>query len=85
MSKPSEIFYIPQRPYLSSGCLREQFIYPDTTLDMRKKGLEDDALDEILQVVHLESVVAREGGWDSRNNWREVLSGGEKQRVAMVL
>ncbi|TKA32721.1 hypothetical protein B0A50_00946 [Salinomyces thailandicus] len=48
--KPSsdEIFYIPQRPYLSKGTLRQQILYPDSLLDMRAKGVRDEDLADIL-------------------------------------
>ncbi|KAK0995286.1 ATP-binding cassette long-chain fatty acid transporter pxa2 [Friedmanniomyces endolithicus] len=55
---PSEdIFYIPQRPYLSKGTLRQQILYPDTLLDMRAKGVTDRDLIGILQSLGLESLL----------------------------
>ncbi|KAJ2692982.1 ATP-binding cassette long-chain fatty acid transporter pxa2 [Coemansia sp. IMI 209128] len=80
----SQIFYIPQRPYLPIGTLRDQIIYPDCAADMAAKSTTDADLLEILKVVQLNHIVEREGGWDSVKAWRDALSGGDKQRIAMA-
>ena len=78
------IFYIPQRPYLSRGTLRQQIIYPDGIREMRDKGITDNDLHQILSVVEIESIVDRPDGWDAEQEWTDVLSGGLQQRVAMA-
>lgn len=80
----SDIFYIPQRPYLSRGTLRQQIIYPDGLRQMRDKAVTDKDLYRILQKVEIEQIVERDGGWDAEEEWRDVLSGGLQQRVAMA-
>lgn len=79
-----KIFYIPQRPYLPNGTLRDQLIYPDTIELQKKRGVSDDDIQKLLEEVRLGFLVEREGGWDKINDWNDVLSGGEKQRVAMA-
>lgn len=55
---PSEdIFYIPQRPYLSKGTLRQQVLYPDNLLDMRAKGVTDQDLIGIMRTLGLDSLL----------------------------
>ena len=84
---PTDIFYIPQRPYLPRGTLRQQIIYPDSLRTMRAKGITDAELERLLQLLGLEELLASQadnGGWDAEAEWREVLSVGWQQRVAMA-
>ncbi|OAQ73175.1 ABC fatty acid transporter [Pochonia chlamydosporia 170] len=79
------IFYLPQRPYLSRGSLRQQIIYPDSLRQMRARGVTDSDLMSILKLLELEHLVELyPEGWDAEAEWRDVLSGGLQQRVAMA-
>lgn len=82
--KLDKMFYVPQRPYLPPGTLRDQVIYPQSKIQMQRKGFEDDHIRELLKYVRLEYIEEREGGFDSVNNWADVLSGGERQRIAIA-
>ncbi|CAB4253237.1 similar to Saccharomyces cerevisiae YPL147W PXA1 Subunit of a heterodimeric peroxisomal ATP- binding cassette transporter complex (Pxa1p-Pxa2p) [Maudiozyma barnettii] len=87
LSKPPEkdLFCVPQRPYFTkTGTLRDQIIYPMSTDEFFDRGYKDNLLVHILKEVKLDYLLKRSKGWsffDERADWKDVLSGGEKQRV----
>ena len=80
--KRKGMFVVPQRSYMVSGSLLDQMIYPDSYADYVESGRTEGELRGILESVWLGYLPEREGGWQARKEWREVLSGGEKQRVS---
>jgi ATP-binding cassette subfamily D (ALD) long-chain fatty acid import protein len=78
------IMFLPQRPYLSTGTLRDQVIYPHTEVDMKDAGRRDFELGQVLEEARLGYIPDREGGWDTKKTWKDVFSGGEKQRMGIA-
>ncbi|CAF0962592.1 unnamed protein product [Adineta steineri] len=78
---PSNFFLIPQRPYMCPGTLRDQIIYPHT---VDNAFVDDSQLMEILNNVELQYIVQREGGLNAERDWKDILSGGEKQRLGLA-
>jgi putative ATP-binding cassette transporter len=72
-----DFFFLPQQPYLQSGTLRSQLIYPSVESD-----LSDEQLLDILEQVHLPHLAERVGGLDAVQDWDKLLSVGEQQRLA---
>lgn len=76
------LFYIPQKPYMTVGCLRDQITYP---AECKKGECSDEELLKLLGLVDLRGLVEREpDGLDALGDWDSTLSGGEKQRLAMT-
>ena len=44
--------------------------------------MADGDLLSILAMVEMDHIVDREGGWDAARDWRDALSGGDKQKIA---
>ncbi|KAH6906187.1 ATP-binding cassette transporter [Coprinopsis sp. MPI-PUGE-AT-0042] len=78
------LFVVPQRSYMVTGSLLENIIYPDTYSDFLRSGKSEDDLQVILESVFLGYLKEREGGFTTRKEWRDVLSGGEKQRLGLA-
>jgi putative ATP-binding cassette transporter len=74
-----EILFLPQRPYIILGTLREQLLYPLTNREMTNTELQ-----EVLQQVNLQNVLNRVDDFDSEKPWENILSLGEQQRLAFA-
>ncbi|MEJ2642924.1 MAG: ATP-binding cassette domain-containing protein, partial [Desulfosarcinaceae bacterium] len=74
-----DIFFLPQRPYMLLGSLREQLLYPWT-----KNQISEERLQQILSVVHQDDLPERVGGYDVLLDWADVLSLCEQQRLAFA-
>ncbi len=75
LPKEASIAFLPQRPYLPVGTLRQALVYPQAGL-----GLSDEAMAEAMRRCGLGFLIRRLDEADVR--WDQVLSGGERQRVA---
>ncbi len=75
----SDIMFLPQRPYMVLGTLREQLVYPNTDLDVTEAELCD-----ALKQVNLEELPERLGGFNAELDWADILSLGEQQRLAFA-
>ena len=78
-----DLFYLPQRPYITEGTLKEQIIYPDANA---RKEVGFQEIHELLSFVGLEGLVEskNEACLEEIRDWDQVLSGGEKQMIAMA-
>jgi vitamin B12/bleomycin/antimicrobial peptide transport system ATP-binding/permease protein len=73
------ILFLPQRPYMILGSLRDQLTYPN--LDSK---VSDAELQKALETVNLPDLAKRVGGFETILHWSDVLSLGEQQRVAFA-
>ncbi|KAI5833092.1 hypothetical protein K523DRAFT_343601 [Schizophyllum commune Tattone D] len=78
------VFVVPQRAYMVTGSLLDQVIYPHSYPEFVASGKTEKDLMDILEMVFLAYLPEREGGWGTRKEWRDILSGGEKQRMGLA-
>ncbi len=71
--------FLPQKPYMLLGSLREQLTYPSPP-----NSLSDADIMAALAEVNLEDLPDRFEGLDSTEDWTDVLSLGEQQRLAFA-
>jgi len=75
--KTGDLLFIPQKPYMLLGSLREQLCYPT-----EENKFSDDQLKSVLSEVKLQSLLKRYPDLDIKQDWPRILSLGEQQRLA---
>jgi vitamin B12/bleomycin/antimicrobial peptide transport system ATP-binding/permease protein len=75
-SRDARFLFLPQKPYLPIGTLREVVSFP-----MLARGTDDVTLREALEAVGLPGLAAR---LDEAGHWALQLSPGEQQRIAFA-
>jgi len=74
-----EILFVPERPYLPPGTLREA-----VECIGAEPGRSDADITALLHALGVEAVVARAGGYDSEQDWDDLLSLGEQQMLTVA-
>ena len=76
----NQLMFLPQRPYMVEGNLRDQLLYP-----YPDRGVTDEQIRAVLEEVNLSDVFTRvDDDLDRVVDWGNVLSLGEQQRVAFA-
>lgn len=76
LPKDARVMFVPQRPYIPNGTLRDAMTYPESDALMRDEDITAALRRGGLR--HLADNLAREERWD------KLLSGGEQQRLAFA-
>ncbi len=75
----SELLFIPQKPYMILGTLREQLCYPQDASRFSNQHLRS-----VLAEVRLPEINDRYPDFDVKQDWQRLLSLGEQQRLAFA-
>jgi putative ATP-binding cassette transporter len=74
----SQMMFLPQKPYIVLGTLRDQLSYPRAAIS------DDDEIRRVLGEVNLAGLAERAGGFDVERDWSDMLSPGEQQRLSFA-
>ncbi len=74
------LMFLPQRPYMVEGSLRDQLLYP-----YPDRGVADEQVRRVVADVNLSDVFTRvDDDLDRVVDWNNILSLGEQQRIAFA-
>ncbi len=75
----TDLLFIPQKPYMLLGSLREQLCYPQDSIRFSNQHLTS-----VLEEVKLPELIKRYPDFDIKQDWPRLLSLGEQQRLAFA-
>ncbi|MDV3241723.1 MAG: ABC transporter ATP-binding protein/permease [Methylocaldum sp.] len=75
----NQIYFLPERPYLPPGTLRELLVRSGT-----EESIAENRILGVLRALDLEPILARIGGLDVERDWDHMLSLREQQRLAFA-
>jgi putative ATP-binding cassette transporter len=77
ITRPSgSVLFLPQKPYFPLGSLKRTVVYPGV-----ESGIDDETVRSALIAVDLPALADR---LSEVENWGQILSGGEQQRLAIA-
>jgi putative ATP-binding cassette transporter len=76
LPKGKTVAFVPQKPYMPLGTLRDLLLYPQAELP-----IDDDVILAALKRCGLGYLARR---LDDEDKWDQILSGGERQRIAFA-
>jgi len=75
----AQVMFLPQRPYVVPGSLREQVLY-----GLPSEDSDTERILEVIRMIGLEEVLNRIGGLDGGCDWSNSISQGEEQLFAIA-
>jgi putative ATP-binding cassette transporter len=77
--KSDQIYFLPERPYLPPGTLRELLIRSG-----KEESVPENRILAVLRALDLEPILARAGGLDIEKDWNDIRSLREQQLLAFA-
>jgi putative ATP-binding cassette transporter len=71
------LFFMPPRPYLPTGTLRDAICYPSSS----RRVYTQEQIEQALRLAGLENLINQ---LDESGNWANILAPAEQQRLGMV-
>merc|ERR1711900_148492 len=82
---PTEtVMFLPQEPYIPEIPLESNTLKAQLTFPRVYQNINPAEIEMLLHDLHLNHLMARGEGILTTEDWRNLLSGGEKQRVALA-